>query len=127
MDQRVVEPEDYKQLLLVAPSDAPGRSDWISRRAEATAKSEQSHYDILGINPKATSADLKKAYRKECLNWHPDKHQSSSEEGRHRSHIMFQKVNEAHEVLSNPSKRSSYDFRRRHSTSDFNYGDYEDE
>ena len=55
-----------------------------------------------------------KAYRKECLKWHPDKH-VATEEAKHRAHIMFQKVNEANEILSNPQKRRTYEYTTRFS------------
>jgi DnaJ-class molecular chaperone len=60
-------------------------------------------YDILGVQPNATTDEIKKAYKKAALKSHPDKcpDQSAPEQ--------FQKINRAHEILSNPEKREIYD------------------
>ena len=63
-----------------------------------------SYYEVLGIPNTANSNDIKKAYRKLALKWHPDKNQNSSE-----STEMFRKISEAYEVLSDPTKRDHYD------------------
>ncbi|RIY34184.1 hypothetical protein CKF54_01770 [Psittacicella hinzii] len=61
------------------------------------------YYDILGINKSASDRDIKKAYRKLSLQYHPDK--NSSEEAAEK----FKEINAAYEVLSNPEKRELYD------------------
>jgi molecular chaperone DnaJ len=62
------------------------------------------YYKILGIPRDATQDEIKKAYRKLALQYHPDKagDDKTSEE-------MFKRVNEAYETLSDPQKRKSYD------------------
>lgn len=62
------------------------------------------YYKILGIDKAATADEIKRAYRKLALKYHPDKNpgDKSSEE-------RFKEINEAYEVLSNPSKRERYD------------------
>lgn len=68
---------------------------------------ESTHlYDLLGVAPDATSAEIKKAYRKQSLANHPDKnpdidHQVASEK--------FAEINQAYETLSDPDARASYD------------------
>ena len=42
--------------------------------------SEQSYYEILGVDEKATTKEIKKAYRKLALQWHPDKNLDNREE-----------------------------------------------
>lgn len=60
-------------------------------------------YDILGVTKKATQEEIKKAYRKLALQWHPDRNKTSEAEKK------FKEINEAYEVLSNPKKRQTYD------------------
>eukprot|EP00930_Biecheleria_cincta_P052307 TRINITY_DN37568_c0_g1_i1.p1 TRINITY_DN37568_c0_g1~~TRINITY_DN37568_c0_g1_i1.p1 ORF type:complete len:272 (+),score=56.16 TRINITY_DN37568_c0_g1_i1:42-818(+) len=63
-------------------------------------------YVLLGVSRDASDADIKKAYRKEALKWHPDKH---PDEGKAKAEDMFKAVAEAYEVLSDPNKRAIYD------------------
>lgn len=64
-----------------------------------------SHYDTLGIDQAASEADIKKAYRKLAIRWHPDKNPGKKEEAEE----MFKKISAAYSVLSDPERRSSYD------------------
>ncbi|MGH2449897.1 MAG: DnaJ C-terminal domain-containing protein [Candidatus Limnocylindria bacterium] len=61
------------------------------------------YYKVLGVPKTATTADVKKAYRKLAREYHPDLNKSPEAERR------FKDVNEAHEVLSDPDKRRRYD------------------
>lgn len=67
------------------------------------AKSD--YYDILGIGKNASAAEIKKAYRKQALDWHPDRHKDDKETAERR----FKEVNEAYQILSDPQKKSAYD------------------
>lgn len=63
------------------------------------------YYDILGVTKSASDAELKAAYRKQALAWHPDRHQSDKKIAEEK----FKEINEAYEVLSDPQKKAAYD------------------
>ncbi len=65
---------------------------------------KQDYYEILGISKSATTAEIKKAYRKKAIEHHPDKNQ-----GDPKAEEMFKNAAEAYEVLSNPDKKARYD------------------
>lgn len=69
----------------------------------AAAKAD--YYDILGVNKTASADDIKKAYRKQAVEWHPDKHKDNKEAAEKR----FKEINEAYQVLSDSGKRQAYD------------------
>jgi molecular chaperone DnaJ len=62
------------------------------------------YYEVLGVDKTATEAEIKKAYRKLALKYHPDVCPDKSE-----AEDKFKEITEAYETLSNPSKRSTYD------------------
>jgi DnaJ-class molecular chaperone len=67
------------------------------------------YYRIMGLQPAATLAEIKGAYRKKASALHPDRNPSE------RAHLSFQELQEAYEVLSNPDRRRAYDDNRRRS------------
>ena len=65
---------------------------------------KEDFYDILGISKNATAAEIKKAYRKKAIEYHPDKNPGDA-----KAEEMFKKAAEAYEVLSDPDKKARYD------------------
>ena len=65
---------------------------------------KEDYYDLLGINKGASASEIKKAYRKQAIKYHPDKNPGDQEaEGK------FKKAAEAYEILSDPQKKAQYD------------------
>ena len=89
---------------------------------------EKDYYKILGVSRNATQEEIKKAYRKLALKYHPDRNPGDKE-----AEEKFKEINEAYAVLSDPEKRAQYDkfgyagFRQRYTQEDifrgFDIGD----
>lgn len=77
------------------------------------------YYKILGISKDATQEEIKKAYRRLAMKYHPDRNKGSKE-----AEEKFKEINEAYAVLSDPEKRKLYDmygsaeFEKRYTTED---------
>lgn len=65
---------------------------------------KRDYYDVLGVSKGASAEEMKKAYRKLALKYHPDKNPDDKD-----AEEKFKEAAEAYEVLSNPEKRSRYD------------------
>src|SRR2546427_3648903 len=65
---------------------------------------KRDYYEVLGVGKDATAEQLKRAYRKLALQFHPDRNPNDPQ-----SEARFKEVNEAYEVLSDQSKRQRYD------------------
>lgn len=65
---------------------------------------KRDYYDVLGVSRSAAEADIKKAYRKLALKYHPDKNPGDKE-----AEDKFKEAAEAYDVLSNPEKKQRYD------------------
>ncbi|KAL8054283.1 hypothetical protein ABFS82_05G129500 [Erythranthe guttata] len=63
------------------------------------------YYDVLKVERSATEDDLKKAYRRLAMKWHPDKNPNNKIE----AEAKFKQISEAYDVLSDPQKRQIYD------------------
>ena len=66
---------------------------------------QKDYYEILGVSKEATPEEIRKAYRKLALKWHPDKHVDDKKEAEEK----FKEIAEAYSVLSDPDKKREYD------------------
>src|SRR6187431_1754855 len=64
---------------------------------------QRDYYDILGVPRGANDDDIKRAFRKQAQQWHPDVNTS------HEADVRFKEINEAYQVLSDPQRRQAYD------------------
>ena len=64
----------------------------------------QDYYEILGVDKKASADELKKAYRKLAMKYHPDQNKDNKE-----AEAKFKEINEAYDVLKDEQKRAAYD------------------
>ncbi|MDP4089023.1 MAG: molecular chaperone DnaJ [Bacillota bacterium] len=80
---------------------------------------KKDYYEILGLTKGASDDDIKKAFRKLAIQYHPDKNKGDKE-----AEEKFKEINEAYQVLSDPEKKSQYD---QFGTTDFQggFGGYE--
>ena len=70
---------------------------------------KKNYYEILGVDKNATPEQIKAAYRKLAMKYHPDRNQ-----GDEAAAEKFKEINEAHEVLSDQQKRAAYDYELEH-------------
>lgn len=75
------------------------------------------YYEILAIDKKATESDIKQAYRKLAIKWHPDKNTDNKEEALKK----FKEVSEAYQILIDPEKRNIYDTYGRNGLNNDNF------
>ncbi len=68
------------------------------------AQEKRDYYEVLGVSKTATEAEIKKAYRKLAMKYHPDYNPGDKD-----AEEKFKEINEANEVLSDPEKRQRYD------------------
>jgi molecular chaperone DnaJ len=70
----------------------------------AAAGQKRDYYEVLGVQKNVSAADLKSAFRKVALQYHPDRNP-----GNHEAEEKFKEASEAYEVLSDPERRARYD------------------
>ncbi|MEY4325279.1 MAG: hypothetical protein RIS24_1450, partial [Verrucomicrobiota bacterium] len=68
------------------------------------ASNKRDYYEVLGVERDATPEQMKKAYRKLAVQYHPDKNPGNKE-----AEEKFKELGEAYEALNDPQKRAAYD------------------
>jgi DnaJ family protein C protein 7 len=99
---------DLEKAQQLDPEDEEISRSLRQAKLELKKSKRKDYYKILGIPKNAGDDEIKKAYRKLALKWHPDKNQES-EETKKKAEQMFKDVGEAYAVLSDPKKKRRYD------------------
>jgi len=81
------------------------------------SSTQKDYYEILGVSKEATPEEIRKAYKKLAIKWHPDKHVDDKKEAEEK----FKEIAEAYSVLSDPDKKREYDT----GGIDFDFGDFD--
>lgn len=108
--------EDYEEAVrhatkAVELEEGNREYEEILQRAQVALKQSKTknYYQILGVLRTASQKEIKKAYRKQALEWHPDKHNEKTEEERETINKKFRLIAESYEILSDEEKRERYD------------------
>ena len=70
---------------------------------------KRDYYEVLGVDKKASAEDIKSAYRKLALKWHPDRWVNGTDAEKKTAEENFKEAAEAYSILSDPDKRAKYD------------------
>jgi DnaJ family protein C protein 7 len=104
---------DFEKIETLQGEPTQESRENIRRAKQELKQAKRKDYyallDITSAREAHTQEDIKKAYRRAALKWHPDRHTNSSPEEKVRAEATFKDVQEAFEVLSDPEKRRMYD------------------
>eukprot|EP00794_Sanderia_malayensis_P017717 gene17717-19488_t len=103
---------DYRQMLKNA-------------KFELKKSKRKDYYKILNVSKTASDDEIKKAYRKEALKHHPDRHSNETEEKKKDEERLFKEVNEAYSILSDKQKRMRYDNGQDLEDNGMDFGDFD--
>ncbi|XP_028403003.1 dnaJ homolog subfamily C member 7-like [Dendronephthya gigantea] len=78
-------------------------------KLELKKSKRKDYYKILSLSKSCSDAEVKKAYRREALKHHPDRHSGATDQVKKDEEMLFKEVNEAYSVLSDPQKKARYD------------------
>jgi len=99
---------DYEKILKLDHSQE-NRRLLKEAKLELKKSKRKNYYKILGVEKTADDSEIKKAYRKEALKHHPDRHAGADEATKKAEEVLFKEVGEAYNVLSDKEKRNRYD------------------
>lgn len=98
-----IHPDELKLIRQISISLGISSADYTSIEAMLIPKTDWA-YDVLELVPMATDEEVKKAYRKMAVKYHPDKVSYLGEEIQHAANEKFKKVNEAYQLISKERK-----------------------
>ena len=99
---------DYNRAKELNPAYPDIDNLIASAQSGASNRKRKDYYSVLGIEKTASDDQIKKAYRKQALKWHPDKN-SETPEQKMEAEKKFKDVNEAYAVLSDKNKKAIFD------------------
>ncbi|KAK9290193.1 hypothetical protein L1049_008359 [Liquidambar formosana] len=97
--------EDLKSAAQASPQDMSIRESLMKAEKSLKLSKRKDWYKILGVSKTASVAEIKRAYKKLALQWHPDKNVDNREE----AEAQFREIAAAYEVLGDEEKRTRYD------------------
>ncbi|ODV93080.1 hypothetical protein PACTADRAFT_52156 [Pachysolen tannophilus NRRL Y-2460] len=96
----------------------------FSFRSASTNSNETDHYNVLGVNQRASQKEIKSRYRALSKKYHPDLNSSLSEQDKTDHNEKFIKINHSYEILGDVEKRKNYDAKLASSGNDFQYASH---
>ncbi|GAB4856716.1 DnaJ sub C member 3 [Ancistrocladus abbreviatus] len=97
--------EDLKAAAEKSPQDMSIRESLMKAEKALKLSKRKDWYKILGVSKTASAAEIKRAYKKLALQWHPDKNTENREEAENK----FREIAAAYEILGDDEKRARYD------------------
>jgi DnaJ family protein C protein 7 len=101
--------DSLELLLRMDPSDETVRRHHEKAVFEVRKSKRPDYYAILGISSVASIVELKQAYKARCMEWHPDRHATKSDEEKAVAEANFKALGEALEIMEDQMKRQLYD------------------
>mmetsp|Transcript_4352 Transcript_4352/g.5036 ORF Transcript_4352/g.5036 Transcript_4352/m.5036 type:complete len:493 (-) Transcript_4352:378-1856(-) len=100
--------KDLESALELEPENPVFKQRLQKAQVELRKSKRVDYYKVLGVTEHATAAEIKTAFKKKALEWHPDKH-NQSEETKLKAEEVFKQIQEAHELLTDDRMRQLYD------------------
>lgn len=98
--------DDLEKARELDPENSDIRRKLQEAQGDLRRSKRKDYYKILGVQKTASDEEIRKAYRKLAIKWHPDKHQDDSKA---EAEAKFKEIGEAYAVLSDPQKRQRHD------------------
>lgn len=103
--------EAVREYNFICQKDPSAENKAVLREAKRLQKlaNRKDYYKLLGISKSGSADDIKKAYRKNAMLHHPDRHADAEDSVRTKEEQIFKEIAEAYSVLSDVKKRARYD------------------